>query len=195
MDFELLKLLKDSGCRYVLWGLEGASEKMIKVYRKQYAPEKAYEIIKKSSELGIVNDVGFIYNGPGEDEKDVEAIIDFAKKFIFDDNVIMTFNDFYLEENSIVDRKPKKFGIKILSRPQKDKFVFRERILFAEDGLSLNELNAKKEKHSELIDRLKSKILAAKIINKINKKIGFILVPRIELSIILIQLLKKILKK
>jgi len=177
MDEELLELMKGSGCKYILWGLEAMSEHMINYYKKKYKPEDAYKNIRKSSELGLVSEVGFIYNGPTEKIEDIYAIRDFVYTFIFDDKVLFTFNEFYLEERSSIQRYPDRFNIKIVERPEKDKYYNRESIVFVEKDISVEEYEKKKSLHKKIIFSLENDIRTAKAIKKINNRL-FGLIPQ-----------------
>jgi len=177
MDEELLELMKESGCKYILWGLEAMSEQMINYYKKKYNPEEAYKIIRKASEFGLVNEVGFIYNGPTEQIDDIYAMRDFVYAFVFDENVLFTFNEFYLEERSSIQRHPDRFNIKIIERPEKDKYYNRESIVFVEKDISVEEYEKKKSLHKKIILSLKNDIRTAKAIKKFNDRL-FGLIPQ-----------------
>ena len=54
-DYNLLKLMYDSGLRIILWGLESGSDRILKLYNKGTTVENNSRVIKTASEVGIFN--------------------------------------------------------------------------------------------------------------------------------------------
>lgn len=73
IDFELVKLLKESGCTSVCLAIESGSERMRnKVYGKRLSTEKIIEVIRWFKKAGIPSIGYFMVGGPGETRQDFQ---------------------------------------------------------------------------------------------------------------------------
>lgn len=70
----------DSGCRWVDFGIESASPKMIKKIGKNIPLDKIIPTFEMCQKVGIITMSNFILGLPGEDEEDIKASVDLAKK-------------------------------------------------------------------------------------------------------------------
>lgn len=79
-DKELLRKMKEAGCRRVMFGMESGSQRILNKIRKGIKLEKAEEAVANAQKVGLET-VGFFMIGlPGETRKEIEKTIDFAKK-------------------------------------------------------------------------------------------------------------------
>ena len=79
-SYDLLKKLKKSGCQKILWGLDSASEQVLKYINKGIDIDVVPEILKNSHKAGISNTVHLILGHPKQDVSDFNEDIDFVKK-------------------------------------------------------------------------------------------------------------------
>lgn len=109
MDSKLLKELKNIGAIKLIFGIESASEKMQRYILKNVDLTKASQLLRKSHELGIWNELELISGMPYETDEDIKRTVEFVKKN-------KKYLDYcYLNPFRLVDslllRKPKIFGI------------------------------------------------------------------------------------
>ncbi|MBQ7122896.1 MAG: B12-binding domain-containing radical SAM protein [Clostridia bacterium] len=70
----------DSGCRWVDFGIESASPKMIKKIGKNIPIDKIMPTFEICQKIGLITMSNFILGMPGEDEDDIRASVELAKK-------------------------------------------------------------------------------------------------------------------
>ncbi len=86
---EDFKLMYESGCRVIYYGIESGSDKILKSINKHaYIADSAIATLKKCNESGILPVAMFILGLPDEDEEDLIKSIDLAKKL---GNIIVSF--------------------------------------------------------------------------------------------------------
>jgi len=108
----ILKLLKQSGCAMLEFGLESASTRMLKVLDKGILPEKAREILKESKKAGISNKLFLMYGLPTETIEDMQDTLNFAKQ---NKDSVDFFgpSKFMLEKKSKAAEIKEQLGIKV----------------------------------------------------------------------------------
>ncbi len=80
MDGEVLRAMKRSGCRYIRFGVESGSPKMLKIMRKGITVERVMETFRLARQAGIRTQAFFLFGIPGETWETVAETIEFAKK-------------------------------------------------------------------------------------------------------------------
>jgi radical SAM superfamily enzyme YgiQ (UPF0313 family) len=71
VDDEILSKMAEAGCNQIYYGVETGSQRMQRILNKKLKLDKAPEIVRKSSELGIRSTCGFIVGFPQERMEDV----------------------------------------------------------------------------------------------------------------------------
>jgi anaerobic magnesium-protoporphyrin IX monomethyl ester cyclase len=84
VDEEMLQLMGRAGCWMISWGIESASEEILRRVRKGAYPDKVERALRWSKQAGIGNWGYFIIGLPGETEATVRQTIDFAKRLPLD---------------------------------------------------------------------------------------------------------------
>ncbi len=79
VDEEMLALMGQAGCHMVSWGIESASEEVLKRARKGANPAKAEQALRWAKKAGIKNFGYFIIGLPGETEDTIKQTIAFSK--------------------------------------------------------------------------------------------------------------------
>jgi anaerobic magnesium-protoporphyrin IX monomethyl ester cyclase len=77
---ELLKIMKDAGCRTIWFGVESGSPKILKKINRNITLEQAVHAFRLCREEGIKTACSFMLGIPGETAKDMKATFKFAKK-------------------------------------------------------------------------------------------------------------------
>ncbi len=78
---DLIKWYKGGLC-VVEWGLESASQKVLKSVKKGISVKKASELLCLSYDVGILNKVFMFHNLPKESHEDLLKSIEFLKKYV-----------------------------------------------------------------------------------------------------------------
>jgi radical SAM superfamily enzyme YgiQ (UPF0313 family) len=84
VDEEMLKLMGRAGCWMISWGIESASEEILRRARKGAYPDRVEQALLWSHQAGIGNWGYFIIGLPGETEQTIRQSIDFAKRLPLD---------------------------------------------------------------------------------------------------------------
>lgn len=77
---ELLKEMKDAGCRTIWFGVESGSPRILRKINKDITLQQAVHAFKLCKEEGIQIACSFMLGIPGETAKDMKATLKFAKK-------------------------------------------------------------------------------------------------------------------
>jgi len=81
VDKNLLKLMKQSGCIAISYGVESGSNRMLAAISKGITRVQSEEAVRISSELGFMVTAFFILSLPGENISDIDATLALMKKF------------------------------------------------------------------------------------------------------------------
>jgi hypothetical protein len=109
IDGKLLTKLKQAGAVRLVFGLESASPRMLKHIGKDISIKKAEQILKKSNDLGIWNEVELIVGMPTETDEDLKHTIDFINRNSRFVNFF--YLNTYMLKDSLIRRSPGKYGI------------------------------------------------------------------------------------
>jgi len=122
LDKKILKKMYQAGCRYLEFGIESGSDRILKIMNKKFSSEEASKILKASYEAGIKNVVNFIIGHPQETKEDFNKTLVFIKKnkrYI----TIYQIYKFALLYGSHIHINYQHYGIKRLI-PSKRRFTF-----------------------------------------------------------------------
>ncbi len=133
---ELLRLFARSGCRRLLWGVESGSQRMVRLYGKDFDVSRAPELLRLAADLGIRNVVTLILGGPTETDEDLRATERFARSLMHSPNIMVIANRFLLEEGAEIHRHPERYGIVLLPGRRDAKITTRPRIPWRDARLS-----------------------------------------------------------
>lgn len=145
MNFEMFKKMYESGCRGLLFGLESASDKVLKLMNKYYDSETAERVIRDCAKSGIHTAINIIVGFPGETLEDFEDTLNFIKRNREYISSIGNLSTLVLSPGTLVTTRPDLFGVKI------DK----ERKTWYDDvGNTLEERNRKLDECYTLLKKL-----------------------------------------
>ncbi len=80
IDMDILKKMKQAGCRAVCMGIESGSQKVLVEANKRITVERAAESIKMIKDAGLKAYCSFIFGLPGENRATVKETIEFIKR-------------------------------------------------------------------------------------------------------------------
>jgi anaerobic magnesium-protoporphyrin IX monomethyl ester cyclase len=80
VDEEILRILKDSGCIELGYGVESASQSILDRMNKRIKADNIIPIIKMTREIGITPIIQYMYGYPGETDETIEKTYQFFKK-------------------------------------------------------------------------------------------------------------------
>ncbi len=108
----VLGLLKQSGCKKLLFGMESASPRILNVINKGINLANAKEILKETKKAGIMSQISLIYGLPTETFDDIKKTLNFLRenKGIIDSFIYAKFS---AEKHSLIEQQQKELGIKL----------------------------------------------------------------------------------
>lgn len=81
VDEEMLRAMKKSGCKYISYGIESGSNRMLKdVIKKGTTIEQVEEVIRLTQKIGIGIIANYMFGLPGETEKDLKLTLDAVRR-------------------------------------------------------------------------------------------------------------------
>lgn len=112
---EVLEVLSRAGCRWISWGIETGSQRLLDVCNKGTRPETIREVVRRSAAAGISNLAMMIYGLPTSTDEDLRATLDLL------DDLSESLDDigcssFQLFDRTIFAAQAAKWGLKIEGR-------------------------------------------------------------------------------
>lgn len=174
VDRAILKLMKDSGCTAIAYGVESGSNKTLATINKGITVQQSDEAVGISSELGFIVSAYFIVSLPKETLDDIDATARLIKKFKSLHNVNCYYCFAIIYPGTDLEKYSKNENL--LSgefswyKPcyfEKNKIVGNDPLLPCYEGtlLKLEEIKAKMLKSDSLISNLNK---AVQRVSKIN---------------------------
>ncbi len=110
-DRELLDKLHQSGCRYLMWGLESGSQRILDLMDKGTRVDEIGEVLQAAGQARIKNHVFVMVGFPTETRQEFQATLDLLDRH---KAVIASVHRgiFYLEKGSRVFDCPEKYAIR-----------------------------------------------------------------------------------
>lgn len=84
VDFELLKIMKESGCCLICYGIESSSQRVLNIMKKNTTIQQARYAIEITKRAGIMAAANFIIGYPGERVDEINETIQFSKSLNLD---------------------------------------------------------------------------------------------------------------
>ncbi|MHC1742279.1 MAG: hopanoid biosynthesis associated radical SAM protein HpnJ [Syntrophobacteraceae bacterium] len=79
-DYEMLKAMKEAGCRLLIVGFESGDPTVLKNIKKGATVEQAHSFMRHCKELGLLVHGDFIIGLPGETHETIKRTMEFAEK-------------------------------------------------------------------------------------------------------------------
>ncbi len=81
---DLLRLMRESGCYYIAFGIESGDEEILRRIRKNTDLSRIEQAVRWAHEAGMITQGFFIFGLPGETAETIEKTIEFAKRLPLD---------------------------------------------------------------------------------------------------------------
>ncbi len=120
LDRDTYRLLKESGCKVICFGIESGSQKILDRMKKRNTVENNYKAIKITQEAGLTVIGYFMIGFPGETIETINQTIEFVEKSDVDQAQFYTFVPL---PGCDVYKHPEKYGVKIISRDFSDYYL------------------------------------------------------------------------
>ncbi len=172
LDRKILHKMRKAGCRFLSFGIESGSNRIIKMMDKSFNIEQAEKVLKDSYEEGIKNGINLMVGFPHEKEEDIIKTTEFIRKNSGYIDSILSVNLLQAEYGASLYANPKDFGIENL-RPIFDvsrRLEFRYLAFDEIDGLRWKE-KVKQQGYS------RKKILEADFKYILSKKYHLTFIP------------------
>ena len=154
LTYELFHKMKRSGCLSINFGLESASDNVLKLMNKYYDSDIAEQTIRNCSRAGIQTSINIIVGFPGESRRDHQDTLDFLKRNKDYLQSVVNLGTLMLTPGSDLSLNPDKYGVK---------FDPKRHTWFTDDGLDIEERNLRA---SEIQSQLQTLGIPLVIINK-----------------------------
>ncbi|MBW2998262.1 radical SAM protein, partial [Candidatus Woesearchaeota archaeon] len=152
MTKDVLKRLYDSGMTQIMWGVESANNRVLKLMNKGTNVEDVAEVLKNSHEVGIKNIVYIIFGFPTETKEELLETIDFMVKNSEHIDLVST-SIFGLHSGTPIYKNPEKFGIsKII---EEKRTVLDPKITYeVSEGLTQEEASKIRQGYKLTLDKI-----------------------------------------
>jgi radical SAM superfamily enzyme YgiQ (UPF0313 family) len=80
VDEKILRIMKDGGCRFIGFGIESGSQKMLDSMNKMTTVEQGKNAIRLCKKVGIFPQADFIVGTPGETKETIQETVKFCKE-------------------------------------------------------------------------------------------------------------------
>ncbi len=111
LNLELLTKMKEAGCYVLTFGLESASEKVLKMMGKRITMDVVKQVLDDCEKVGIKANVNILVGFPGEEEEDFQITMNFLREHRHQLYVVNTGFGMEINENTGVYRQPTKYNI------------------------------------------------------------------------------------
>ncbi len=137
-DMETLKIIYDSGCRVILWGLESASQRILDIMKKGTRIDDVERVIRVASQVGIRNLVFVMFGFPGETKEEFLETVSFLEKNNSHIHALSK-GTFVYAEGSFIAENPGLFGITEVKECDVPPFISKSLLYETEKGLSMRQ--------------------------------------------------------
>jgi hypothetical protein len=110
---ELLEKASVAGCRWISWGVESGSARLLDVAGKGTDPATVREVLKNTHRAGISNLMMMLYGLPGSTDAELEETFRHIEE-VYDAVDAMTATSLVLFEGAPFARRAKAYGLSVL---------------------------------------------------------------------------------
>jgi len=120
-DRELLQKMRDSGCRYILWGLESGNQRVLDLMQKGTTVSEIARVLRAARDAGLVNHVFLLTGFPTETREELRDSVNFV--YENRDSIFAVLpSTFRLVRSCPVCDAPEEYAVARMSPPAADPF-------------------------------------------------------------------------
>ncbi|MEA3430608.1 MAG: radical SAM protein [Nanoarchaeota archaeon] len=151
-DLETLKVMHESGCKTITWGVESGCQRILDLMNKTTKVDEVRNVLVNSHNLGIKNVVYIMLGFPTETKEEAEITVKFLEDNTYNIDLV-SISIFGLQKGSPVYNEPEKFGVvEVIEEKRK---LLPERITYkVSKGMDKEELKKYKKKIRSRIDKI-----------------------------------------
>jgi len=152
LTLSTLKKLRESGLTMIMWGVECASERVLKLIKKGTHKEEMEEVLEDSHNAGIKNITYILFGFPTETKDEFLETIEFLKKN--DENIdLVSVSIFGLQKGTEIYNNPEKFGIKKII--EEERTILEPKITYeVESGQTQAEAARLRKRYKRTIEKI-----------------------------------------
>jgi hypothetical protein len=133
----LLEKAARAGCRWISWGMESGSQRLLDIMHKGTEAASSEKVIKAAADVGISNLLMMIFGAPGSDEQCLDETFAFLDK-VYGSIDSMTASAFVLFENTKFSRHASRYGLQAIGKNEifrvNGKVVHDAKLRFRREG-------------------------------------------------------------
>jgi len=111
MEFKLLKKMEEAGCRNLCYGMDNASDKVLKKMNKPYTGQDAERLVRATHQSGIRTTINIIVGHPGEDNSCFKETLNFIKRNKKYIDEVTNVSTLFINPTGDIGLHPEKYGI------------------------------------------------------------------------------------
>jgi radical SAM superfamily enzyme YgiQ (UPF0313 family) len=111
----LLEKAAQAGLRWISWGMESGSQKLLDLMGKGTTVEESENVLKHAAAAGISNLLMMIFGAPGTNRQELDNTFNFIDR-VYNNVDAMTASAFVLFDQTPFARNPTRYGIEIMGR-------------------------------------------------------------------------------
>lgn len=119
MNFSLLEKMKKAGCHTLIYGLESASNKVLKRMKKMFTKEIAERVIRDTHRVKIRVYINIIVGFPGETEEDFLETLNFIRENREYIDSLAALSVCLVNGETDLEFNPQKYGLILPEEPEK----------------------------------------------------------------------------
>jgi radical SAM superfamily enzyme YgiQ (UPF0313 family) len=152
LDYQTLKTLRESGLKVLMWGVESASDRILKLIKKGTNIKDIKQVLNDSHKAGIKNILYIIFGFPTETKEEFLETINFMKENSESIDLIST-SIFGLQKGTYIYEHPEEFSIKEIQ--EEERTVLEPKISYeVSKGLTQKQANALRRTYKPIIEKI-----------------------------------------
>ncbi|MBT6041333.1 radical SAM protein [Candidatus Woesearchaeota archaeon] len=149
---DVLKKLKESGLRMIMWGVESGNNRILKLMNKGTNKKDVIKVLENAKKVGIANIAYMLYGFPSETKEEFIETMEFLKDN--EKNIdLVSSSIFGLQKDTAIYKNPRKFGITKINKEKRT--ILEPKISYeVKKGLTQKQANKLRDKYKKTINKI-----------------------------------------